>query len=487
MGPGMRLLPRPLPFIASSIVESAFSLSRARRHLACSSSPLPAAASCGNMHSSPPAWLQRHLDDTRPPPKLLAWTAANLDGAGPDAGDCGQGGDDLDRRIFILGVGNIGRLYASHLARHPAAIRPPVTLVVHRRELLSQWAASGGIELVVPGAGGHTVRRKDGFDVEWWAEAAPTRGPVREVVDGRKLRNLVIATKADAAVPEADRLRRYLDAESSVAFAQNGVCKLWPPHGPAYVAHRYPDAGSAPSFLACVTSHGLYSLGPFRSVHAAAAEVSVGLVPVYSGRRPLASAAAPSPASAAYLMRQIATAPQLQGKTVSSPELWLLQLEKLVYNSSINPLTALLRCKNGGLFEEPDGVVARVMDRLLGETSCLLQAMLVQESFAQILVANGSSEHREQQQQQLRARFSQPRLREMLHAFGAKVAGNTSSMLQDVQAGKPTEVRDFNGWLVDAAASVDSTLDMSAHQAIVDLVEAGTVLTKEELSRRFLS
>ncbi|XP_044717528.1 ketopantoate reductase panE/ApbA domain-containing protein [Hirsutella rhossiliensis] len=430
----------------------------------------------------PPAWLKRHLDDAHPPPKLFAWTPANLDGAEHGTGGHGHGrepagGDDLDRRIFILGIGNIGRLYASHLARNPPATRPPITLVVHRKELLSQWAAGSGIELVTLGAAGRrSVCDKDAFNVEWWTETAPSHGPVREVVDGRKLRSLVIATKASAAVPEADRLRRYLDAQSSVAFAQNGVCKLWPPHGPAYVAHRYPAAGSAPSFLACVTSHGLYSLGPFRSVHAAAADVSVGPVPVHLGHN-----------HAAYLMRQIASAPQLQGRAVSSAELWLLQLEKLVYNSSINPLTALLRCKNGGLFEEPGGVVARVMDRLLDETSHVLQALVVHESAAEILAAITPDEHHNrQQQQQLQARFAQPRLREMLHAFGAKVAENTSSMLQDVLAGKPTEVRDFNGWLIDAAAFLDPGLDMSAHQAMVDLVESGIVLTKEELGRRLL-
>lgn len=478
----------------SSPIKTALGLFRTKS-LASSFVSRPASVSHSVMHSPPsntqrpPAWLQRHLDDARPPPKLFAWTPANLDGAehGPVASNHGRKGEDLDRRIFILGVGNIGRLYASHLARHPPATRPPVTLVVHRRELLAQWPSGAGIELVTPGAGGRSVCDKAGFDVEWWTETAPSHGPVREVVGGRKLRNLVIATKASAAVPEADRMRRYLDAGSAVAFAQNGVCKLWPPHGPAYVAHRYPVADSAPSFLACVTSHGLYSLGPFRSMHAAAADVCVGPVPVRRRHHQpafRASSAAPPCPSAAYLTRQIATAPDLQGRAVSSAELWLLQLEKLVYNASINPLTALLRCKNGGLFEEPHGVVARVMDRLLDETSRVLQALVVHPSTAEIVATSAPGEH---QQQQLQARFAQGRLRETLHAFGAKVAGNSSSMLQDVQAGKPTEVRDFNGWLVDAAAFLDPSLDMSAHQAMVDLVESGTVLTKEQLGRRLLS
>ncbi|POR39700.1 Ketopantoate reductase, partial [Tolypocladium paradoxum] len=188
---------------------------------------------------------------------------------------------------------------------------------------------------------------------------------------------------------------------------------------------------------------------------------------------------------AAYLARQIATAPLLAARAVSSRELWLLQLEKLVVNASINPLTAILRCRNSGLFDGGDGgPVARVMDRLLGETSAVLQALVAHESTAQILLAAGDADGCGVDA--ARDRFSLPRLRGMLHAFGPRVGANTSSMLQDVQAGRQTEVRDFNGWLVDTAAFLDKGLDVSTHRALVDMVESGTVLSKEELGERLL-
>ena len=384
-----------------------------------------------------PPWLESILGDRAPPPTLFAWTPANLstdDDATPTTRHRQQPSkDDLGRRIFVLGVGNLGRLYASHLARHPDP--PPITLVVHRESLLRQWTAGEGIEMTREGV---LTKNKAAFDVEFWTERAPERGPVREVADGGAIRNLLVATKASAAMPEADRLRGYLDARSTVAFAQNGMSKLWPPHGARYVAHRYSSA-AAPSFLACVTGHGVYSLGPFRSVHAALADAIIGPV--------LLSGHAPSE-SAEYLSRQIATAPLLAARAVSSRELWLLQLEKLVVNTCINPLTAILRCKNGELFDGgPDSPVARVMDCMLGETSAVLQALVSHESSAQILVAgpDSSSTALDAARTQLRDRFSQARLRSMLHAYGARVGANTSSMLQDVQAGKQTEVRDFNG------------------------------------------
>ncbi|KJZ70921.1 hypothetical protein HIM_09672 [Hirsutella minnesotensis 3608] len=439
-----------------------------------------------------PAWLTRHLRDTSPPPKLYAWTTANLEAAAPEASPLqkphqGASIGDLERRVFILGIGNIGRLYAAQIALHPATRRPPITLVVHRKQLLSEWASGKGIELNPPGSNPGAVPAgiKEPFDVEWWTKEPPTCGPVREVADGSSLRSLIITTKASVAIPEVDRLRRYLDDSSAVAFAQNGVCKLWPPYGQTYTAHRHPH-GRSPSFLACVTSHGVYSIGPFRSVHAALGDVIVGPVPVNVDGVPQTTSS-----SSTYLTQCIADAPGLHGKAVSSAELWILQLEKLVYNSSINPLTAILRCKNGGLFEEPNGIIARVMDRLLEETSRVLQALVVHESSALILdepsaLAGKSADAAHEQRAQLVARFAQPRLRQALHAFGAKVAANTSSMLQDVQAGKPTEIRDFNGWLIETAAFLDPTIDMTAHRSVVEMVESNVILTKEELGRRIL-
>ncbi|KAJ6441641.1 ketoisovalerate reductase [Purpureocillium lavendulum] len=554
-------------------------------------------------HQQHPPWLQALLADTSPPPKLYAWTPANLEPSpsSPAASSSPAAAqDDLDRRIFILGVGNIGRLYASHLARHPPPSRPPITLVVHRRELLAEWAASeGGIEITTlarrgPGAQEEerVHRAKQPFDIEFWTDTPPAHGPVREVASsintsstggnkGGIIRNLLVATKASAAMPQADRLRRYLDARSAVAFAQNGMCKLWPPHGDAYVAARYtqpqsqsqsqssdlePSSASAPSFLACITGHGVYSLGAFRSVHASPAGATIGPVllakppPPSSQDRAISSSSAPSSSpsssstsssssstttapgqgsspghshadmspSAAYLTDRISTAPGLDCRAVASSELWLLQLEKLVVNSSINPVSAILRCKNGVLFEstpatDPRDGLVRLFDRLLAETSTVLQALVAHPSTAAILqpppapqqqqplspsssLSPAAGKERgymkdEQQQQEaasaasttlnarraaLRARFSHERLLAFLYDYGSRVGDNTSSMLQDVRAGRPTEVRDFNGWIVDTAAmlGLDPAAAAPTHRALVDLVESEAALTKDELVER---
>lgn len=414
---------------------------------------------------------------------MFAWTPENL---GPGAkyngpASLGPKRDDLDERIYILGVGNIGRLYASYIARQP--VPPGITLVVHRKELLSQWVEGDGVELTRD----NTVIKNKDFDIEWWTQTAPDHGPVREVADGEKIRNLFISTKASAAMPEADRLRGYLDRHSTVAFAQNGMSKLWPPHGQAYIAGRY-QAGNEPSFLACIVHHGVLSTGPFKSIHTAPADASIG--PVLLNPQP--------PPSVEFLTRRITDVPLLNSKSVSAGELWLLQLEKLVMNAVINPLTALLRCKNGELFAggEHDNPLGQVLHKLLAETSAVLQALVNHDSSASLLASyanqnqptnsDHSVENVRKLQRELTDRFSLPCLKKKLYTFGIKVGENRSSMLQDVEAGKPTEIRDFNGSLVDIAAFLGQGLDVSTHQALIELVEANSILDKEALVKRLL-
>lgn len=419
-----------------------------------------------------PPWLNQILRDTSPPPTLYAWDPSHLNLTySPPATNSA---DDLSRRIFVLGVGNLGRMYAAYLAQN----KVPITLVVHRKELLRQWAEGNGIEI---SRLGKLYQNKE-FAIEYWTEEKPDSGPVKEVVGGSTLRNLLIATKASAALPEVDRARRYLDSSSTVTFAQNGMSKFWPPHGNSYLSHRYPE-GNGFNVLACIANHGVLSEGPFKSRHASPANASIGLV----------LAQTPLPPSADYTIEQIVSAPFIDAKSFNSTELWIVQLEKLIVNSCLNPLTALLRVKNGYLFENEGGILVTIISRVLQEASAILQALVQHHSCTDILAASvpqstetDRASHVQKLRQELTERFAEARLKEMVYVIGDRVKENTSSMLQDVRAGKKTEIRDFNGWLVDMANFIDPSLDVTTNQKLIDLVEkAGDGLTVAELGAHF--
>lgn len=59
-------------------------------------------------------------------------------------------------------------------------------------------------------------------------------------------------------------------------------------------------------------------------------------------------------------------------------------------------------------------------------------------------------------------------------------------MVYAVDRGKPTEIRDFNGWLVDMAAFLDQRLDVSTHRTLIELVEGNVILNQAELANRLL-
>ena len=110
--------------------------------------------------SSQPPWLESILQDRSPAPRIYSWTPNN----GPSRPHTR---DALDpRRIYVLGVGNMGRLYATSLAK--LSNPPPITLVLHRKELLSDWEAGRGVEMTRLDV---TERdNKVSFDVEYWTD-----------------------------------------------------------------------------------------------------------------------------------------------------------------------------------------------------------------------------------------------------------------------------------------------------------------------------
>ncbi|TGJ88133.1 hypothetical protein E0Z10_g653 [Xylaria hypoxylon] len=438
-----------------------------------------------------PEWLRRIIEDDTKAPKLYAWTPKNLStgcGTGRETNQGlrmgtrtnDRGGDDDERRrIYILGVGNIGRLYAMCLSK--IVNGPPITLVLHRKELLEHWVSEPGIQLTRHGQ----VHKSVDFDIEWWTDVAPDGSHVAEVAGGRNISNLIVTTKASDALPQVDRVRRYLGNNSTVAFVQNGMCKLWPPIGDVYVRARFAD-GNNPNWIACVTTHGVTSEGPFKSIHAAPANALVGPVMVHGvGEEQVR-----------YLTQMITDAPDLDAREVSRKQLWVAQLEKLVVNAVINPLTAVLRCKNGEIFVARDDAIPVVIDKLLSEASETLGALVRSSKSDELLLSesarkgatseNSTAKSLRASQEQLLERFSFPQLQDMVLDVGAKVSTNTSSMLQDLRAGKPTEIGDFNGWLVDTARLLDKGLRLPTHEKLTELVKAKAMLTRGELCTELL-
>ena len=94
---------------------------------------------------------------------------------------------------------------------------------------------------------------------------------------------------------------------------------------------------------------------------------------------------------------------------------------KLAINAAITPLTAVLGCTNGELAGEPADRVRALCDEITTVAEAAGMARAVEDLESTVF--------------------------EVIHG----TADNRSSMLQDVEAGRPTEIEYITGWLVEQA------------------------------------
>lgn len=238
-------------------------------------------------------------------------------------------------------------------------------------------------------------------------------------------------------------MKSRLGKDSTILFAQNGMGTI-----EEVTRSLFSDEGDRPNYLAAVTSHGVYSQGPFRSVHAGLANVSVGHVSTRAEK-------------SQYLLDQIVGSPILAAAEVSSEELLKLQLEKLVVNAMMNPLTVLFDCKNGELFSRSP--ILGLMRLLLKEASQVLRSL--PETSQDI------------------ERFSLEKLEERVLSVAEKTAQNTSSMLQDVRAGRRTEIEYINGWVVRKGK--ENGVSCEWNEKVIQMVTEGKTITAEGIRDYF--
>lgn len=132
-----------------------------------------------------------------------------------------------------------------------------------------------------------------------------------------------------------------------------------------------------------------------------------------------------------------------------SEDIELKRWHKLAINAAINPLSALLNCRNGELLSEPDGPA--LMAGLCQETEQLMAALGMAQPPGELLA---------------RARF-----------VAAQTAANYSSMCQDVRAGRETEIRYITGYLLQRAAEFG--LALPGHQQLLHCLHLQQRLSRQ--------
>ncbi|KAI9801548.1 MAG: hypothetical protein M1825_003227 [Sarcosagium campestre] len=333
----------------------------------------------------------------------------------------------MNGRIHFLGVGNVANFIAFALAGIPK--RPPMTLLLHRADLETSWELRGRqIEVVTD----NRSEKRSGFEVE-----------VLGAIKDSKIRSLIVGTKTTQTVSALSAVKTRLDSTSTILFTQNGM-------GIAdeVSAKVFTDPQSRPQYLYGVVSHGLYSNGPFSTTRAGFGSIVMGgtledqtmtIMDNPASRLQLG-------ASSTNILEPLSSSPELNAREVPSTELIQVQLEKLIVNSVINPLTVLFNCINGELLKVTKAM--HTIRLLLPETCSVIR------SLPELQVIPG-----------INARFSSDRMSDVVSSMIQKTASNTSSMLQDYKAGRPTEIDFINGYIIKRAQQLGK--DCSFNTSIV--------------------
>ena len=211
--------------------------------------------------------------------------------------------------------------------------------------------------------------------------------------------NLLVCTKSFSALPALKQLSTCISAGTRLVLFQNGLGSQ----------HEILQAFPNNPVFAAVTTEGANRRSHDEIVHAGKGLTRLG---------PLNEAAKDTSHRTQLLSL-------LQPETLSTqlelqyePDIWQALWHKLVINCAINPYTALLDCANGALRSSPRFLAE--WPQLRHELSSLLEL----------------------------AGFPLPEteIEQTVFEVMKKTQENISSMLQDVRAGRTTEIMDINGF-----------------------------------------
>lgn len=378
----------------------------------------------------------------------------------------------LDRRVHLLGVGNVGSFIAHAIRGIPNP--PPVTLLFPSWDRLNAWKESPQrLSLVTEG----DTEIREGYDAELAiprvrfhgkevglssikSEDSSEQEP--QTLEGEStepISSLIVCSKAPVVLQGLSAVKHRLHRDSVVLFLQNGM-------GVVDEVNRdiFPDPATRPHYMLGINSHGMHSSpdAPFTTVHAGFGTISLGILPHERDRDPKSPYAPPNkytphkqavqhnapppgtqdddvalPTSAStawtpnqrYLLRTLLRTPVLSATAFSPPDLLQMQLEKLAVNCIINPLTVLLDARNGSILY--NYALTRTMRLLLSEISLVIRSLPELQ-----YIPNVSS------------RFDPGRLETIVVSVAQKTKDNISSMLADARAGRQTEIDYINGWIV---------------------------------------
>jgi 2-dehydropantoate 2-reductase len=402
-------------------------------------------------------------------------------------------------RFHVLGIGPIGSLLSYHLRRVIAPTHS-ITLIYKTQQQAKEFTANGGaIRLECGGI----VLSINGFEAEIFEDSCPistdklSRDGLK--VEGREpdiIESLFITTKAHQTLIAIQRLLPRLSGNSTVVLMQNGMGVY-----EQLVREVFRNPEMRPHFILASNTHGAWLKGSRNVVHAGIGQIQFGVVPDPRGRQfETASLDDSIPTSEPKLRLDdiahpsgdpfrrykslrdtVATLCSLEVELNTSwkpiTHIQLAMRQKLVVNAVINPLTAIMGCRNGDIFTTAASY--QIMQQVCQEAADVYAAQIQAERRIWLDAwSKKSASTTDPPMERIPDALTGPSLEVECLRVAELTKGNVSSMLSDIRKGKGTEIDFLNGYLLNLGSTYN--VPMPATATLLNLVKMRTAIPLEQ-------
>lgn len=411
-------------------------------------------------------------------------------------------------RFYILGIGPVGSLLSHHL--RAALPRAHSITLIHKSVSQARTAVSLGGAISVENQG--IVQTSDGYDMEVFEQGdysgagipfdstlsrdeAKRYSPSLEHLRTDLIETLFVTTKAQNTTSAISRMLPRLTPRSTIVLLQNGMGIY-----EDLVQKLFRNPESRPHFVLASNTHGAWFKSPSHVVHAGVGDIEFGIIPDSRGRdfetslseecKPqherelslddIARRGETSYAQYSTLRDTVAVLSSLDGlgcKWRRMSDVQLAMRKKLVVNAVVNPLTAILGCRNGALFK--DEASKRMLQDICTEAATAFQAQLEADTQAFLGSLAPDVERSQAPLGRMPHDLQADALVQEVQRVAQLTRGNISSTLSDIRKGRPTEISFLNGYLVRLGKQYG--VPMPVNSALLNMVNMRSAIPIDQM------
>ena len=414
-------------------------------------------------------------------------------------------------RFHILGLGPIGNLVAHHL-RSVLPRNHEITLI-HRTRRLARKERQNEGEIRIENCG--VISTSTGYDSEVFDEEEATRAPTKGYGESsdfigmpqgppqmhglaplQHIESLIITTKAQSTLPALTKLLPRLSGNSTIVLLQNGLGVY-----EQLIQELFRNPESRPHFIVTANTHGAWLKNYSQVVHAAVGQIEFGIVPDPLQRdfeaamkdedvpihdrqlhindiTPLTD----DPQLSRYRSLRLTVAAlsameALDAKWQPIRDVQVAMRRKLVANAVINPLTALMGCRNGDIFTQKASL--RIASRICAEAAAAFERELIHATQSMLEGVGDAYNQRQLPVGRIPRLLEQGALQKECLRVAKATKGNVSSMLADLRKGRPTEIDYLNGYLLHLGNAYQ--IPMPANAMLLNLIKMRSAIPLDQM------